>query len=376
MIYSKFKFSNNKSNIKRQYLYKNSSKKPLSSQTKENSNYTKISDIYKFTYEDYFPSILTYKTKELFYTEIDKKALNFLKNNFTEQELNSVFVKISIKKIKEEILAKISKDYIFLRESLNNIKKFPKKVTFLAHFRKHCPKTEGIACHFCDNGEKGQFIEIKTKYSMKIDDINYVMCNKCNFCYNKNFIKMFCVECDKNYYSQILKDNEDVNCLPATWSNYHCGSRIKEVMKCLKCKNILYLNLKNNKLICLNKTCNFCIRPENIIWQCYVCNKEFKSQAKIYNPLELEIVNKTINRAILYKNKAIPPLLPCCGGEINDKLIFYHKKECKGQLFKSYLNNKDIVICEKCHALNSYERFAWLCPLCGKSFRLNEKKKK
>ena len=181
---------------------------------------------------------------------------------------------------------------------------------------------------------------------------------------------MFCVECDKNYYSEILKDNEDVNCLPATWSNYHCGSRIKEVMKCLKCKNILYLNLKNNKLICLNKTCNFCI-----IWQCYVCNKEFKSQAKIYNPLELEIVNKTINRAILYKNKAIPPLLPCCGGEINDKLIFYHKKECKGQLFKSYLNNKDIVICEKCHALNSYERFSWLCPLCGKYFRLNEKTK-
>ena len=373
MIYSKNKYNINKSSIKRQYIYTNPSKKLLSTQTKENNNYTKISDIYKFTYEDYFPMILTYRTKELFNNEINKKALNFLKNNFSDQELNSAFIKISIKKIKEEIFTKINKEYTILRESLNNIKKFQKKVNFVTHFRKHCGKTQEIACHLCDDGQKGKFIEIKSKYSLTKNDINYVICDKCNYCYTKNFIKMFCVPCDKNYYSEILKDNEDVNCLPATWSNYHCGTRIKEIMKCLKCKNILYLNLKNNKLICLNKNCNFCIRPENIIWECYLCNSEFKSPAKIYNPLELEIVNKTINRAILYKNKAIPSSLPCCNGEINDKLIFYHKKECKGLLYKSFLNNKEIVICEKCHALNSFDRFSWLCPLCGKYFRLNER---
>ena len=95
MIYSKNKYNINKSRIKRQYIYNNPSKKPLSTQTKENNNYSKISDIYKFIYEDYLPMILIYRTKELFNNEINKKALNILKNNFTEQELDSAFIKIS-----------------------------------------------------------------------------------------------------------------------------------------------------------------------------------------------------------------------------------------------------------------------------------------
>ena len=372
MLYSKNKLNFNKTNIKKQYLYDVPTKRTSSLSYRESNGYSKISDIYKYIYEDYFPSILTYKTKESFENEIDKKSLNFLKNNFAEQELNLPFIKITIKKIKEELYNKINKDYTFLKECLNNIKKFPKKITYLTHFRKHCNKTEDIASHLCDNGEKGIFIEIKSKFSINKNDINYVICNKCNYCYIKNFIKMFCKNCDKNYYSEILKENEDVYCLPATWSNYHCGKRIKEIMKCLKCKNVLYLNLKNNKLICSNKNCNFCVKPENIIWECNICNSEFKSAAKIYNPLEIDIIKKTINRAILYKNKAIPPSLPCCNGEITNNIIFYHKKECKGELFRYYLNNKEIVVCEKCHALNSFEKFSWLCPLCGKIFRLNE----
>ena len=372
MIYKKSKpNNNNKPNKKNNFIYEISSRKPPSMSYKETNNLSKISDIYKYLYEDFFPKILAFRTKESVINEIEKKAQIILHNNFSDEELQSSFIKISIKKIKEEISNKLNKDYSFLQESLINIK----KMNFLTHFRKHCCKTEDIACHLCDNGKKGKFIEVKTKFSIKKDDISYVICDKCNFCYEKNFIKMYCIKCEKNYYSEVLKQNENVNCLPATWDNYHCGTRIKEIMKCLKCKHILYINLTNNKLVCLNKKCNFCISPEKIIWECYLCNTEFSSGAKIYNPLEFEIVKKTINRAILYKNKAKPPYLLCCHGEINNKTIFYHKKECKGELYTYYLNNKEIVVCQKCRALNNYDKFLWLCPLCGNTFKLNDKER-
>ena len=376
MIYKKSKPNNsNKPNKKNNFIYEPSSRKPPSLSYKETNNLSKISDIYKYLYEDFFPKILTFRSKESVINEIEKKALIILHNNFSDEELQSSFIKISIKKIKEEISNKLNKDYSFLQESLINIKKAEKKTNFLTHFRKHCCKTEDIACHLCDNGKQGKFIEIKKKFSIKNDDISYVICDKCNFCYEKNFIKMYCIKCEKNYYSEVLKQNENVNCLPATWENYHCGTRIKEIMKCLKCKHILYINLTNNKLICLNKKCNFCISPEKIIWECYLCNTEFSSGAKIYNPLEFEIVKKTINRAILYKNKAKPPYLLCCNGEINNKIIFYHKKECKGELYTYYLNNKEIVVCQKCRALNNYDKFLWLCPLCGDTFKLSDKER-
>ena len=373
MIYTKNKINNNIQNLKKNYIYEKSLKKNTSISYRETNNFTKISDIYKCIYEDFFPKILSFRTKELFINEIEKKALIILQNNFSNSELNTSFIKISIKKIKEEILNKLNKDYLYLKESLINIKKNHKKINYVSHYRKHCCKTEDLACHLCDNGQYGKFIEIKSKFYLKKSDISYVICDKCNFCYEKNFIKMYCKSCGKNYYSEILKENENVNCLPATWENYHCGSRIKEIMKCLKCKHILYIILNKNKLICLNKNCNFCIRPENIIWQCYFCNTEFKSGAKIYNPLEYENVKKTICRAILYKNKAVPPFLLCCNGEITDKTKFYHKKDCKGELYRGYLNNKEIVVCEKCHALNNFNKFRWLCPLCGFNFRLNDK---
>ena len=56
-------------------------------------------------------------------------------------------------------------------------------------------------------------------------------------------------------------------------------------------------------------------------------------------------------------------------------MIFYHKKDCKGELYKENLNYKDIVVCGKCQALNNYDKFSWLCPLCGKNFKINEKKR-
>ena len=52
-------------------------------------------------------------------------------------------------------------------------------------------------------------------------------------------------------------------------------------MKCIKCKNTFYLNLKDNILICKNKRSNFSIKPQSIIWNCEVYKREFKNDAKI-----------------------------------------------------------------------------------------------
>ena len=63
MIYTKTKYNNIRPSNKKNYLYEINSKHSLTT-NKEHIDYSKISDIYKYTYEDYFPTILTIKNKE------------------------------------------------------------------------------------------------------------------------------------------------------------------------------------------------------------------------------------------------------------------------------------------------------------------------
>jgi hypothetical protein len=177
-----------------------------------------------------------------------------------------------------------------------------------------------------------------------------------------------CTKCNIDYYSNILKKNEDQNLLLATWEKYHCDKIVNEKMKCLKCRSDLYLNLKNKNLICINKKCNFSSLPEKIIWSCNVCGIEFKSNAIIYNPLQNEYIKRIIKQTLYIKHKAHPNKLPCCNLNIffTD---FYHKKDCKGILFIGELNHKIIIVCERCKAFNFYDRFIWTCPKCGIRFR-------
>ena len=66
---------------------------------------------------------------------------------------------------------------------------------------------------------------------------------------------MVCVPCNKKFFSNILNENENKNLLPATWEKYHCCPIMNEIMKCIKCHNILYLDLTTKKLVCQNKEC-------------------------------------------------------------------------------------------------------------------------
>ena len=62
--------------------------------------------------------------------------------------------------------------------------------------------------------------------------------------------------------------------------------------------------------------------------------------------------------------------MPCC--KLNVFFTnFYHKKVCKGVLYEGELNNNIVIVCDKCHAINFYERFIWTCPKCGKKFKDN-----
>ena len=60
--------------------------------------------------------------------------------------------------------------------------------------------------------------------------------------------------------------------------------------------------------------------------------------------------------------------MPCC--KLNVFFTeFFHKKACRGILYEGELNDNMIIVCEKCHAINLYERFIWTCPKCLRKFR-------
>ena len=369
MIYRKNKLSNFLS-IEKTDINKNISKETNNLFINEKSCYTKISNIFNCIFEDLFPKIISSKSKESFINETKEKSMKIIHNNYNNNDIKLPIINNIIIKVNDEIKNKINQIYSFLKKSLEDIEKKRKNICYVNHFRKHCIKSENTAYHLCDNGKLGNFIQLETNFNNEKNQ-NYIICQNCHFCYLNNCIKMYCSICKKSYYSSILSDKENMNILPATWDTYHCGVRKKEMMKCLKCKEILYFDLKSNRLICLNKNCNFSSKPEHIIWGCHLCGKDFKSGAKIYNPLEFIILNKVINRALLYKIKAVPPFLPCCKGKIDESTIFYHSQKCVGKLYKFNMDGRDIVVCEKCQVLNKFNYFSWYCPLCSQVFSLN-----
>ena len=199
-----------------------------------------------------------------------------------------------------------------------------------------------------------------------------LFCDKCEMIYKSNFIKFKCNLTEEDFYSKII-DNNNSNTLPfATWKTYHCNAVINDKMKCQKCNNKLYY-LSSTKVIC--KECNKELNPLDIKYKCMVCKENFSSEAKIFNPLEYKALKICIKEAILSKIKAKPTKFSCgCKSDIK-KTKFIHRKQCKGELFLGELNNKKVVICNKCDSLGLYDNYIWTCPICFKKFRDNEEEK-
>jgi len=326
----------------------------------------KIRNIYQSELDEIFQDILII-SKEDFLSFI-KNGVNLL---LIDMYSDLIFKNNTLIEIKEKCENDINIEYnshfeklkkywkIYEREKRN---KNISQDNYLTCFRKHCINTENYAFHNCQNSQS-KFYIIEENNIQK-----YVICINCQKVYLSNMILCHCTKCNVDFYSNILKKNEDQNLLLATWEKYHCDKIVNEKMKCLKCRSDLYLNLKNKNLICINKKCNFSSLPEKIIWSCNVCGIEFKSNAIIYNPLQNEYIKRIIKQTLYIKHKAHPNKLPCCNLNIffTD---FYHKKDCKGILFIGELNHKIIIVCERCKAFNFYDRFIWTCPKCGIRFR-------
>ena len=333
--------------------------------------FSKINEIYSYIYLDSISKILQKSPNDIssyFEIEIESKAIDILSRNFSDNETKNTFYTNSIIRIKSDYKNKLTTSYNILTQTLQNFYKNKYNYgNYLINFIKHCPNTDNIGIHLCQNGECGKFIIAKNIY----EENDFAICTKCKYIYTLNMIKMFCVSCNKNYYSCQLDENEDPNILPATWKTYHCKKNLNNIMKCILCKNNLYLNLKTNKLVCLNKKCDFSSKPESILWKCCFCSHDFRSEAKIYNSTKTEVIRYAINKAILFKIKAVPTCnyLPCCRKKNSPELNFFHNKECNGTLYKGQLDNQNIVICDKCNAINLYDKFLWICPFCKKKFQ-------
>ena len=301
---------------------------------------------------------------ESFINRIEKGIYLFYENLYSEnclsdQKLLSLIEKlIELKKIEYSNIAQI------LRNTWNfyTNKKEVKNDLILSNYRKHCINSSNIAKHNCGS-QKANFILVRDKKNK----INFVICESCKKVYYSSYINCHCDYCNIDYYSNILNENEDPNLMIATWEKYHCPQIINEKMKCIECHEILYINMKTGFLTCLNKNCNFSSDPNKIVWTCSVCQKDFKSNAIPYNPLEPKIVKNVIRQTLLLKHRAHPNNLPCC--KLNVFFIeFFHKKICRGVLYEGELNDKMVIVCEKCHSINYYERFIWTCPKCLRKF--------
>ncbi len=327
----------------------------------------KIKNLYDPEFEEMFQDILI-SSKEDFLDNISNNVNSILTDMYSEEALKDE----NLENILTEFDKKVEKDYNLHYEILNKCyKNFERENrrgklnenNYLSNFRKHCSETDDIPYHNCQNNTLSKFYQIEEN-----GEIKYVICSECQKVYFSTMILCHCVNCNEDYYTNILNKNEDKNILPATWKKYHCDKVINEKMKCVKCHSTLYLNLKTKMLICLNFKCNFTSKPDRILWTCTVCKTDFKSDAIVYNPLENENIKKIIRQTLFLKQKAHPNKLPCC--KLNIYFTnFYHKNDCKGTLYFGELNNKIIVVCERCKAFNFYDRFIWTCPKCGTRFR-------
>ena len=334
----------------------------------------KITKMYEDEFKEAFKQILLL-SKEDFMSFIINGIRILLIEMYGEENLNDD----NLIKIQEKSFNKIEKEYQMNYRKLNYAwnnyirekNKNKENINYLTNFRKHCCETNDIAYHNCQI-EQSKFLSVEEN-----NEIKYVICIECQTVYYSNFILCYCSYCNIDYYSSILSKEENKNLLIATWANYHCEKIINEKMKCIKCRKDFYLNLETKMLNCLNPKCNFITKSNRILWTCTICKEDFKSEAIVYNPLQYKRVKQVIAQTLNIKHRAHPKRIPCC--KLNIFFTeFTHKKDCDGILYEGELDNKIIIVCEKCKAINFYDRFIWTCPQCNNRFRdkLLLKKKK
>ncbi len=339
-----------------------------------------ITKYFEEEFNELFEDILIKSDKEF----MDNLLFNskfVIEDNFSSDAMkNSTLIQI-IKKKEREFYVKLKMD----KEKLTKVLKYKGK-DFIGNgqnfsFLKHCIYQKDIPIHMCN--EKNNFVTVLTEFSTGINEIknikrrnslseykniDAIICTNCLKAYKGNYVKLLCNFCKIPYYTRILSFNENANnnFQPATWEKYHCNIIINQQMLCPKCNHTLYIDIQNDKLICLN--CHFSDEAENIEWNCIKCNQKFYSNAKIYNPYIFKPYANAIKKGLLEKISAVPKRLQC--GHNPENII--HKKNCSGKLYITQLNNCEMIICSKCRAMNKFDKFIFECPECGKKIKGNE----
>ena len=333
-------------------------------------------NIYISEYNDIFSSILLQPSCEFLENVVKRVELT------TSKKFNG-FLPTSKSKIENYFCEQIySKEYKLANSALKSIRKKlengnePKE--FDGEIIEHCTgetKKNGKYVHCCGD----PFYVFKFSSSVLSPGQGqpnskeiFLVCMKCEMIYKSSLIKLQCGKCDNEFYSKIVtkKGENEENELPfCTWKKYHCNAIINDTMKCPDCHSCLLLDQENNKIIC--KKCDKITDPKNITWKCALCQKEFVSEVKPYNPLEFKNMKISVKDTLLRKKKAKPEKVTCgCEVEV-EKFKFLHKSSCKGELYLGEMNKKRILVCGKCDALSYYDTFVWTCPLCNKKFKVN-----
>ena len=339
----------------------------------------KLKILFLNEFDEMIGDILNLK-EDLFIDQIKEGVSLLLEDYYTDSCLSDDRLSKLVEKNINEIKSKYKHDYALINKAWVAYEKVSKRRTnnefFLKNFRKHCIYTDEYVTHNCcaneKDGERNSHFIIVNHSDIK-NGIKFVICENCKKVYYSSFILARCYKCKVDYYTSLLLHDENPELLLATWENYHCPQLINEKMKCIKCHEYLYLNMKTGLLMCLNKKCEFVSKPTRILWTCMVCKTEFKSGAIPYNPLDGEVTRRLISQTLLLKHKAHPRKMPCC--KLNVFFTdFFHKHTCDGILYESELDDNIIIVCEKCKAINYYDRVNWTCPKCGKRFKdkLNE----
>ena len=329
----------------------------------------KIKNLLIIDYEAIFPEILLI-SKNQFLSNIKKGVYSNLEDLYTNNVKNDPKLKTLIDDNLKIIDEKYEINYNLLKIEWANFNENKNEKNHLRSYRKHCFNDSEYASHNCkDNDSKFIVISINNNESNKSE---FVICSNCQKVYKSSFILCKCYHCDTEYYSQKLPEDQNTDLFLATWKEYHCPQLINNKMSCIKCKSPFYLNMKTGMLNCSNKNCQFISKPKRILWTCNNCKIDFTSEAIVFNPLDVEIIQKAIKQTLLLKHRAHPNKMPCC--RLNIFFTeFYHKKTCKGILYLGEINDELIIVCEKCHAINYYSRFIWTCPKCQTKFRTKKK---
>ncbi|MCQ2819253.1 MAG: protein kinase family protein, partial [archaeon] len=322
-----------------------------------------LDEIIQNEYDEFFQNILNY-SKEDFLNSIYERSLLTVRKKFNGN-LPSNFSKLKvIKYVLENCYLKDIKTANFVLKAIQKkVDKNPSACLFNGRIIPHCLKGEegkGIL-HSCQDTFHYFNYQRTINSGESINEI-YLVCLSCCQIYKQNLIKCLCEGCHSDFYSKIKTEEEENELEYATWKQYHCNAIINDRMKCVNCKNFLLFNQKENILLC--KECNLEFKPLDLIWKCAVCKNEFNSEAKPYNPLEYKNMKISVKDTLINKIKAKPEKNICsCNIDIT-KTKFFHKSTCKGELYLGSMNNKKILVCSKCEALNFFDHFQWTCPIC------------